>query len=197
MIPLLVVRCTFVPKNNHRMREPLFFIALLPSDDIQREVTNFKKDCAHRFNASHALKTPPHLTLIPPFPWPRTRLGELGDALDDFALEQSAFEVELYNFNCFKPRVIFVDVVENQQLKDLQSALFYYLEKSVNLTDERGNRFHPHMTIAHRDLQHWIFPEAWAYFSKMEYRRKFQVDRISLMEHVHGRWEIYEEYVFY
>lgn len=178
------------------MRDPLFFIAVLPPDDIQREVTNFKKDCARLFKASHALKTPPHLTLIPPFPWHRTRLGEVGDALDDFALDQSPFDIELTNFNSFPPRVIFVDVFENQQLKDLQLALFHHLKKTVGLADERGNRFHPHMTIAHRDLKKSVFPEAWAYFSAREYERSFTAEKITLLEHLNGKWEVLEEFYF-
>ena len=177
-------------------RDPLFFIALLPGEDIQREVTIFKQDCSRLFGASHALKTPPHLTLIPPFPWPRTRLTELGDALDDFAIGQHPFDIELKNFSSFPPRVIFVDVTENQQLKDLQLTLFHHLKKSVGLVDERGNRFHPHTTIAHRDLKPGVFLKAWSHFSKLEYRRTFQADRITLMEHVRGRWEVYEDYFF-
>ena len=178
------------------MRDPLFFIALLPTEDIQQEVTNFKLDCARRFNASHALKTPPHLTLIPPFPWPQARLGELGGALDDFANCQTTFEVKLQNFNYFQPRVIFVDVVENQQLEKLQLALFHHLKKSVGLEDERGNRFHPHMTIAHRDLKPGEFPKAWAHFSKIEYRRTFKAEKLTLLEHLNSRWEICEDFHF-
>jgi 2'-5' RNA ligase len=177
-------------------RDPLFFIAALPREDIQQEVTRFKQDCERLFHASHALKTPPHLTLIPPFTWPRTRLGELANALDDFALSQSELEIELRGFDCFKPKVIFIDVVVNQRLKDLQSSLFHHLEKSVRFVDERSNRFHPHVTIAHRDLNPAVFPPAWAYFSKIEYRRTFQLDRITLLEHVRGRWEMFEEYYF-
>ncbi len=178
------------------MRDPLFFIALLPPKELQREVTAFKQDCARLFGASHALKTPPHITLIPPFAWPRARLRELGDTLEEFASGQAAFEVELLGFNCFKPRVIFVDIVENQPLKELQHALFYHLKKRPGWEDTGENRFHPHMTIAYRDLRHSIFPEAWAHFSKMEYQRKFQVAGLVLLEHVQRRWEVLEEYHF-
>ncbi len=178
------------------MRDPLFFIAILPGEEIQREVTGFKQECARRFKASHSLKSPPHLTLIPPFPWPQSKLGELGKALKDFTLNKTQFDIELKNFSSFPPRVIFVDVVENQPLKDLQLALFHHLKKTIGLEDERGNRFHPHMTIAHRDLKSRVYPDAWAYFSKMEYQRTFQADGISLLEHLKGRWEVREHYFF-
>jgi len=178
------------------LKDPLFFIALLPGEEIQREVTFFKQDCARRFQASHALKSPPHLTLIPPFAWPQARLGELCGALAEFASGQPLFEVELHHFNCFPPRVIFIDVVENQRLVALQLALFHFLKNSPGLEDERGNRFHPHVTIAHRDLKPGVFPQAWDYFSKIAYQRTFQADRLTLLEHVGGRWGVLDVYFF-
>lgn len=178
------------------MKDPLFFIALLPDEDIQREVTAFKQACASRYNASHSLKTPPHLTLIPPFPWPQTRLGELDRSLKEFVRKQDVFKIELNGFNCFPPRVLFVDVVQNEELKQLQMALFLHLKTTVRLEDERGNRFHPHMTIAHRDLKPGIFPAAWEHFSSQVYQRIFQADRLTLLEHVNRRWQLYNEYFF-
>lgn len=178
------------------MREPLFFIALLPPEDIQQEVTNFKRDCASRFKSGHALKTSPHLTLIPPFSWPLTRLGDLGDALQNFASVQTSFEVALKDFSSFPPRVIFVDVVENGQLKTLQSGLFQHLKETVGLEDERGRHFHPHMTIAHRDLKPTVFQDAWSYFSGLGYRRSFRAEDLTLLEHVNHRWQVYEDYPF-
>ncbi len=176
------------------MRDPLFFIALLPDEAIQKEVTAFKKECADKFKASHALTSPPHITLHPPFPWPMNRLSELGDVLDDFAANQQPFEIQLSGFSCFKPRVLFVDVKHNDKLQGLQKSLLLHLNETLNLKDEKAVRFHAHMTIAHRDLQHWIFPEAWAWFSGKSYDRKFTVENISLMEHNRGRWEVYEDY---
>jgi 2'-5' RNA ligase len=180
--------------NKYKMRDPLFFIALLPTEHIQQEVTSFKNICAERFKASHALTSPPHITLIPPFPWPATKLNKLGNTLDNFAAVQKSFEVQLKDFNCFKPRVLFVDVLPNPLLLNLQKALIEHLEESVGLKDERNNRFHAHMTIAHRDLRHWVFSEAWEYFSQQRYTRIFIAQQLSLMEHSRGHWQVYESY---
>jgi 2'-5' RNA ligase len=178
------------------MKDPLFFIALLPGEAIEREVTAFKQACARLFHASHALKSPPHITLIPPFPWNPANLAKLADALDDFAARQSMFPVELHDFDCFKPRVIFIKPLPNEQLDNLQATLESHLEKTVGWKDERSRGFHPHLTIAHRDLKHWLFPKAREHFSAVEYRRTFDADRLTLLEHLKGRWEIYEEYFF-
>lgn len=180
------------PRSSQKGR--LFFIALLPDEPIQEEITAFKLECARSFQSIHALKTPPHLTLIPPFFWQEERLPELEKALRQFAAEQQGMDVELSGFNNFPPKVIFVNVIENQQLRSLQAALFHYLQTSIGLTDEKGRRFHPHLTIAHRDLKALIFPQAWAHFSKIAYSQTFKANRITLLEHLKGRWEILSEH---
>ncbi|MFQ5448773.1 MAG: 2'-5' RNA ligase family protein, partial [Saprospiraceae bacterium] len=88
-------------------KDLLFFIALLPDEEIRREYTPYKNDCARKFGTSHALKSPPHITLVPPFRWREEQLEALKDTLDLFALGQEPFEVQLRHFNCFKPRVIY------------------------------------------------------------------------------------------
>lgn len=174
----------------------LFFLALLPGSPVEREVTAFKEVCAQLFQASHALKSPPHITLIPPFRWPSQQLPVLAGALQDFAARQKSFDITLRGFNCFEPGVIFVDVVENQQLKMLQSGLFHFLQQAFGLPDERGKRFHPHMTIAHRDLKPTVFPKAWEHFSNLDYQRTFSVDRLTLLEHAERMWQAREEFYF-
>lgn len=178
------------------MYDPLYFIALLPDPVIQKEVTGFKQECARLFGASHALKSPPHLTLLPPFPWHPADLQKLGKALGAFAASQKPFEVALENFSCFPPRVIFVNVATNPSLHRLCEALQTQLEQTLGLKNKRGRGFNPHMTIAHRDLRQDTFPEAWAHFSKIIYRRTFKADRLALLEHTKQRWEVYEEYFF-
>jgi 2'-5' RNA ligase len=44
-----------------------WFIAVIPPEDIQEAVTALKREAAARFESRHALKSPPHVTLIPPF----------------------------------------------------------------------------------------------------------------------------------
>lgn len=178
------------------MRDPLFFIALLPGERLQREVTAFKQYCADHFGANHALTSPPHITLVPPFFWNISKLPELSEALDDFAAEQTPFEVKLHDFGCFSPRVIFIDIAPNRKLSALAASLEAHLERRTGLKRETDHDFNPHMTIAHRDLQSRVFPKAWAYFSKKEYRRTFKAGGLTLLRHERGRWETEESYPF-
>jgi len=61
-------------------KAPLFFVALLPPEDLQREISAFKKHIANTWGACHALKSPPHITLQPPFDWPENELASLKNA---------------------------------------------------------------------------------------------------------------------
>ncbi len=172
------------------MRAPLFFIALLPDEHLQKEVTAVKNYCAEHFQASHSLTSPPHITLVPPFSWNNTNLKSLCDAIDGFTEGQNSFEVCLNGFNSFPPRVIFVDVEPNPTLAKLAVDLNTHLEQTVGLKRESSHGFNPHMTIAHRDLQRHIFPKAWAYFQQKTFKRQFKAEEICLLRHEKGRWEI-------
>ncbi len=183
-------------KSPVNMPDPLFLIAILPDLEIQQEVTAFKQECAQLFQASHSLNAPPHITLIPPFRWPLEQLESLKDVLLDFSYDQLFFNISLDGFNSFPPRVVFVGVKENEDLTELQSGLVGHLFQKLNLKSKRGHGYHPHMTIAHRDLQESVFPMAWEHFSAKNYKRLFRAEGVSLMGHRGGKWEILEQFAF-
>ena len=95
-------------RKSQQVQHPLFFIAILPDTEIQAEITAFKQTCADKFNARHAFKSPPHITLQMPFRWPLENVNTLENELADFAEHQIPFSIELKNFNCFAPRVLYV-----------------------------------------------------------------------------------------
>lgn len=175
---------------------PLFFIALLPDAALQAEITAFKRHCARHFGASHALKSPPHITLVSPFRWDSKRLPALKSALAGFARTQIPLNIGLRDFGCFAPRVLFVAVTPNPELDALAAALEHQLEQKIGLSRKAGHGFHPHMTIAHRDLQERIFPRAWAHFSALEFRRSFLADGLTLLRHSGGKWVVDADFPF-
>ncbi len=174
----------------------LYFIALLPDETISAEVTAFKRQMQAYFGAAHALRSPPHITLFPPFRWMLSRDAELEDTLATFAAQQQAFTLQLKGFSCFAPRVIYVDVAPNKVLSALQRALLYHLARTIRLEEKRAQRFHPHMTIAHRDLSEAMFEPAWAHFSTVPYERTCLVKALTLLQLQEGRWVVWKEFDF-
>lgn len=159
-------------------------------------MTQFKQYAAEHFGSSRALRSPPHITLARPFRWPEGRLEELYAALEFFALEEKPFRLGLSNFNCFAPRVIFVDVERKLELKELQSRLEAYLAAALGLVFKSRHDFNPHMTVAFKDLRRKAFREAWAYFSQLNYEREFLVDAFALLQHDGKRWRVAERFGF-
>jgi len=178
-------------------KDPLFFIAVLPPEDLQREVTAFKQHIADTWGARHALKSPPHLTLQPPFAWPEKDLGSLKKCLVEFASRESLFEVSLQGFGAFPPRVVFIKPLKNRFLEQIFQNLIHSLERDLGFSDPRNRRpFHPHMTIAHRDLDERDFPDVWAFFREKKFERKFEATALTLLRNVQGKWAIEENFHF-
>jgi 2'-5' RNA ligase len=174
----------------------LFFVALLPDEQIQREITRFKQYAARHFGSRHALRSPPHITLFPPFRWLPDRLPEIEACLGRAAAAERPFELELNNFNCFPPRVIFVDVAPSEALQGLHRRLKERLGEELALAGDQRPTFNPHLTVAFKDLQRSLFSKAWEYFSAIEYQRRFRAEKLVLLEHHAQGWAVLAEFGF-
>ena len=176
------------------MADAIYFIAILVEGEAGETITGFKQDAAQHFGAVRALNSPPHLTLIPPFSWPAAQLEALSKSLSGFMALHSAPAIRLLNFNCFPPRVIYVDVEANPELDSFQHALETHLEQALSIRTDREYGFHPHVTIAFKDLREAVFPEAWAHFSTQIFAHTFQAPGIALLQHTGQCWEVKREF---
>ncbi|MBR9997702.1 MAG: 2'-5' RNA ligase family protein [Cyclobacteriaceae bacterium] len=176
----------------------LYFLAVMPSGPLQEEVRDLKLIFRDKFGSGHALNSPAHLTLIPPFFWPLQRTDDLIRSLDRFSIPETPFEVELSRFGAFPPRVIYIDVHENLHLEQLQERLKNYLDDQWKISALlRGHKpFNPHMTIAFRDLSRANFHKAWTEFKNKSFNEVFIVDKIVLLNHHQKNWEVYHQAYF-
>lgn len=175
----------------------LYFIATIPDKTIRNEVVAFKKHIAAQYFSKAALTSPPHITLYPPFRWDESNEKIIETSLRDFSEKQQSFEIRLNEFACFMPRVIYIKPEKNNSLNILQSSLVDHLRLSINLSNPQNNRpYHPHMTIATRDLQKKYFYQAWEEFKNKEFIRDFLVKSIFLLKHNGKFWDIRNEYFF-
>ena len=159
----------------------LYFFALVPPEDIQASITRIKEEFKERYNASHALKSPPHITLIPPFEYEKSSEETLINSLDEFSIRETCFQQRLEGFGSFPPRVLFIKVHKNEALKELYFRFRRYMDNALDISSLlRGpSKFSPHMTVAFRDLTRENF-----YLAKPEYEKKsitfeFETDGIS------------------
>ncbi len=175
------------------MMDQLYFIGLLPPADIRKEITEFKQYFLEKFGVRHAMKSPPHITLVPPFKWPEANEKQLTSALDRFASNEHNFPVVFENFGSFPPRVIFVDVRKNEPLEILYRKLTEYLSGEWNLLPDKnpGRPYHAHVTIAFKDLMKHQYNEAWPGFRDRKVMYEFTAGGITLLKHSGKQWEIY------
>ncbi len=172
----------------------LYFIALIPDETIQKEVTEFKRYAKAHFQSKRALRSPPHVTLIPPFRKTVAEEKTLIQQLSDFRFEAKALRINLVNFSAFPPRVIYVDVEVTKELKLLEHALRIYLEAAWEQKIKSYDTYRPHMTVAFKDLKRHQFDAAWAYFSDQQYERIFEANSFFLLRHEEKQWNVFKEF---
>jgi 2'-5' RNA ligase len=170
----------------------LYFFALVPPVDIQNIVTEIKQDFRERFNTNHALNSPPHITLIPPFMYEKINEYQLIESLEEFSNEESKFQQKLEGFGMFPPRVIFIKVNKTRSLISLYFRFKEHMDKALKISSSvrRTLKFSPHMTVAFRDLTKENFYLAKPVYEKKEIFLEFDVEGISLLRHNRLRWEI-------
>ena len=163
-----------------------YFIAIIPPESIKTDILRFKEYFRDQYKSKGALNSPPHITLHMPFEFDDEE--RLVKTLKKFEFE--SFEIELQDFGCFEPRVIFVDMKENGSLHEIQSRLTSFCKRELQLfnADHSDRAFHPHITIGFRDLKKPQFYTAWKEFENKSYSATFETDRISLLKHDGKIW---------
>ncbi|CCI38687.1 2'-5' RNA ligase family protein [Microcystis aeruginosa] len=174
----------------------LFFIALLPPPEVQEIATKIKLEFAEIYNSRAALKSPPHVTLQPPFRWNLEQLPDLERCLEEFAGLHAPIPLILQNFAAFKPRVIYINVQKTPELLTLQKRLLQQLESSLNISDNasKSRAFSPHLTVGFRDLTKDNFWKAWSKYADQELFFEVIIDEITLLIHNGKHWEIYRQF---
>jgi 2'-5' RNA ligase len=170
----------------------LFYIAIVCPSSIEEKVKDFKVYMEQQYGCRSALKSPAHLTIIPPFRAEDEMEKHLLDFIQTFNMGMLPIDINLNGYSNFGERVLFVDVSPNNALTSLEKEA----------TDEFNNQFpaiifgmkpefNPHVTIATRDIPEGKLPEAKAYFeSNHPMNETFNAKELVLMKLVNGWWEI-------
>jgi 2'-5' RNA ligase len=169
----------------------MYFIALVLPTEINEHILKWKLFMKEHFNSSVALRSPAHITLVPPF-WMASDLEDkLEESMTQFSNHQLRFEVHLKNFAAFKPMAIYVNVLSTPALQTLRDQLHEYLIVQNLIPIKKEERaFHPHVTIATRDLHKKAFYEAWETFKTKNYEALAMIKGISLLKHNQKNWDV-------
>ena len=167
------------------------YIAIVAPKAINQQVLRWKNFFKENFGSVVALRSPAHITLIPPF-WMKEELENvLINDINEFSITKTKFEITLKDFAAFKPGVIYVDVLKNEKLNTLFESFSDFIYKQNKYPVKKDDRpFHPHVTLATRDLYKKAFYEAWEIFSVKKYEASWEVNGISLLRHNKKNWDV-------
>lgn len=177
---------------DHQQKQ-LYFIAVLPPSPLLEEIDVLKHYFEKQYQSKASLNSPPHITLHMPFEWKEEKETKLINTLRDFLKTQRAITLQLENFGCFEPRVIFINVIKNKLLDAFQRELHQAFKKELNLFNAyyRDLPFHPHITLAFRDLKKTQFYKAWEEFREKKIEYSFRAGQISLLKHDGKVWQVH------
>ena len=173
------------------LEESLYFIAALTPPEVASAVISIKLEFADRFESSHALKLPAHITLQSPFGMHQRDEKTLKKALTVFFSRMPSFQVQCRNFGSFSrgnSPVIFIQPVENKILNSIHKSLMLFLRELGFPKEKTSLKFHPHMTVAYRDLTVDNYQKAWSEFEQRHFEADFQVEKIYLLRHDGKKW---------
>ena len=169
----------------------MYFIALVLPPMLNDKVLSLKNFMAERYGCRVALKSPAHITLVPPFWMAEEKDADLRSAIDRLSASMSSFDINTEDFSSFPPKTIFIRLSENMQLSALKSTsdVFFRSQPAFGISPE-ARPFHPHITIATRDLYKKDFHEAWPLFRQKVFRESWQAEGISLLKHNKKNWDV-------
>lgn len=177
-----------MPAKQH----PLYFLAIIPPSPIVEELQAFKEYFRDKYSSKASLNSPPHVTLHMPFRFSDKKKDRMVLSLEKVAASIHSFELELKDFAAFTPRVIYADVVQNMALAELQKSVVEACRLDLKLLNAnyKDQAYHPHVTLAFRDLKKPAFAEAWKEFGSKKYNAHFLVKQFHLLKHDGAKWSV-------
>ncbi|SDG43570.1 2'-5' RNA ligase family protein [Chitinophaga filiformis] len=186
-------RKPFTPKPDNK----IYFIALLPTAEVGKEIIKIKQEFAEKYGPVYALKVLPHITLQVPFTADPALEKAFCDELAEFAKSQAPFEVSLNGFGTFpnkQNRVLFINVEKSETMSALHRQLINFLRKEFGFSTMLARTgFTPHVTVAFKDLEDAQFEKAWPEYENQEYKATFKVNNLYFLRHNGKSWEVLQK----
>lgn len=169
----------------------LYLIAILPSEDLSRQIHEIRVQCSEKFGVQKALKPPVHITLYRPFKIEDAFESRMIRLLSSAGSGLNPFRQELENFEAFDIHTIVIRASKNPGIMKLQRAVASVFRKNEIDKLPLGSKnmaFRPHVTIAYRDILPEVFPLIWQEYKDVRFKKSFTADHFSLLKHDGKQW---------
>ena len=123
----------------------MYFIAIVLPQDLNEKVLKYKNLMFEKYNCKVGLKSPAHITLVPPFWMEEEKQERLIADINSLSKHVEPFLISTNNFSAFKPKTIFVSTTPNDQLSQVKMATdeFFRNNSFYNINLET-RPFHPY-----------------------------------------------------
>ena len=176
-------------------KAPLYFIALVPDEELEKQIRQLKEEVKEKYNSEKALRLPAHITLQIPFNMNHEHEGVVTEALQKVADKADALKLQLSGFGNFSGRVIYIDVANPAPVVQLHKEIRKALSSVIHV-EEKNSEIHPHITIATRDLSRKEFQKAWPEFKQRNFNASFVANSFTLFKHNGKSWDVLKKFCF-
>lgn len=175
----------------------LYLLALLPPPDLSSQIDEIRKECSEKFKVYKALRPPVHITLYRPVFMEEGFEKNFSILMKSVAYSLKPFMQKLENFDEFNSQVVCIKALKSAALNDLrQSIVSVFRKHRIDPKETSGSLpYLPHITIAYRDVLPEVFPLIWEEYKNRKFKKRFLIDRFTLLKHDNQRWNVHEEFM--
>jgi 2'-5' RNA ligase len=170
----------------------LYFAALLLPADAASRINEVKDYFAERYGWKVALRSPAHITLIPPFRMHPSMEEEWCTAMDALCIQLQTISIDAKGWGHFGKRTLFLEPQLTPGLSALKKAADNFVRAHPQFgasVDDR--RFHPHVTVANRDIGPGEFAEALAWLETQSFPRSWEAAGITTLRYGQKKWDVW------
>jgi len=164
-----------------------------PLFSLVREEQNF---IARTWGCRQALRVPPHITLIPPLSIKEKESKELESIAKEVATHRKPFSIKINGYDTFSPRVIFLKPNFPYELgllyTELRDAIVPKIPQALSRYPDES--FHPHITLAYRDLTPDQFKEMWKHYKNKKAKFLIDINQFNILVNTEEGWMIESTY---
>ncbi|MER3471500.1 MAG: hypothetical protein C4330_09225 [Chitinophagaceae bacterium] len=169
----------------------MYYIAQVLPQSLNEKILPYKQMMFEKFGARVGLKSPAHITFVPPYYMNSDLESDLVVKLNALSSAIDPFPIRTNNFNAFKLKTIFIDVIVDEPLLILKKEADGFFETKPQYAMKLDRRpFHPHITIATRDFSKKTFFEVYPYFEKQIFEETWVANGLSLLRHNQKKWDV-------
>lgn len=171
-----------------------YFLAIVLPQPYLDEVEQIKQQLHYNFGLKGAMRSPSHITLHMPFELQNKNEPVLINSLKKINFDVP-IEIKSNGFSAFDQRVIFINIKLNEALFSFQKLIVKHLATNFNLENEINNirGFHPHITVAFRDLKKKQFTEVKSFLTGFNSNLEFIAINFSILK-LNENWQILESF---